>query len=386
MPIFARKRKIDMRQSGYLILLLPLFCFFSQSISGNTISRSSKFTVVIDAGHGGKDPGALGSTAKEKDVTLAVAKKLGELIERNYSDVHVIYTRKTDVFVELNKRAQIANNAHANLFISLHCNALSKKQRSPQGVETFVLGLHRSKDNLDVAKTENSVILYEKDYSTKYQGFNPNEPESYIIFEFMTNKFLDQSVQLATLVQHSLVRNSKRVNRNVRQAGFLVLREVAMPSILIELGYISNKEDEAFLKSANGQSSMANSIYRAFSNYKADYDKKSGLIASANSTRQEILLDEAPEESIDTATTIAPITKETAEYRIQFLASPRKYGNKASAFKGLYPVDYYKEGNTYKYTYGNTSDKNEALRLLKKTQRNFKDAFIVEFQDGKRIR
>ncbi|MDR1742780.1 MAG: N-acetylmuramoyl-L-alanine amidase [Dysgonamonadaceae bacterium] len=370
---------------GYLILFLPLFYFFSQSIVAEPLSRNAKFTVVIDAGHGGKDPGALGATAKEKDITLKVAKKLGALIEENYDDVRVIYTRKSDVFVELNQRAQIANNAHADLFISLHCNALSKKQRSPQGVETFVLGLHRSKDNLDVAKAENAVILYEKDYSTKYQGFNPNEPESYIIFEFMTNKFLDQSVQLATWVQHSLVRNSKRVNRSVRQAGFLVLREVAMPSILIELGYISNKEDETFLKSASGQSSMANSIYKAFSAYKADYDKKSGLIVSANK-REEVLLDETPEESTPATATSESIAAGNSEYRIQFLASPRKYGSKASAFKGLSPVDYYKDGSTYKYTYGSTSDKNEALRLLKKAQRNFKDAFIVEFRDGKRIR
>ncbi|MDR1518030.1 MAG: N-acetylmuramoyl-L-alanine amidase [Dysgonamonadaceae bacterium] len=374
-----------MRRYGYLILFLPLFCFFSQSTFAAPVSQNAKFTVVIDAGHGGKDPGALGATAKEKDVTLKVAKKLGALIEDNYDDVRVIYTRKSDVFVELNRRAQIANNAHADLFISLHCNALSKRQRSPQGVETFVLGLHRSKDNLDVAKAENAVILYEKDYSTTYQGFNPNEPESYIIFEFMTNKFLEQSVQLATLVQHSLVSNSKRVNRNVRQAGFLVLREVAMPSILIELGYISNKADEAFLKSANGQSSMANSIYRAFSNYKADYDKKSGLIASANK-RKEVLLDETQEESGDTVAAAPTTATGKSEYRIQFLASSRKYGAKASAFKGLSPVDNYKDGSTYKYTYGSTSDKNEALRLLKKAQRSFKDAFIVEFQNGKRIR
>ena len=220
-------------------------------------AQDRKFTVVIDPGHGGKDPGAVGSSSKEKDIVLAVGLKLGKLIESNYPDVKVIYTRQNDRFVELNKRAEIANKAHANLFISLHCNALDRRRTSPQGVETFVLGLHRSKDNLDVAKTENSVIMYEEDYSVKYEGFNPNEPESYIIFEFMANEFLDRSVYFASMVQNQLVSNSRRVNRNVRQAGFLVLREVAMPSVLVELGYISNREEERYLKSEAGQISLA---------------------------------------------------------------------------------------------------------------------------------
>ena len=204
-------------------LLMPLQYAFAQK---------EFFTVVIDPGHGGKDPGALGKKSKEKDIVLAVGKKLGELISKNHQDVRVIYTRDTDKFVELHQRTKIANKAKADLFISIHCNAIANRQKSPQGVETFVLGLHRSKDNLDVAKAENSVILYEEDYSTKYQGFNPNEPESYIIFEFMADQYLQQSVYFASIVQNRLVKNSKRVNRNVRQAGFLVLRKWLCPAYL----------------------------------------------------------------------------------------------------------------------------------------------------------
>src|SRR5690554_7565452 len=179
-----------------LVLLLGVFLtiFYTTSLS----AQSRKYTVVIDPGHGGRDPGALGSSSKEKDIVLSVGLKLGKLIEENHPDVNVLYTRSSDQFVALNQRASIANKAHADLFISIHCNALDRRRTSPQGVETFVLGLHRSNDNLNVAKTENSVIMYEEDYSVKYEGFNPNEPESYIIFEFMANEFLDQSVQLAS--------------------------------------------------------------------------------------------------------------------------------------------------------------------------------------------
>ena len=181
---------------------------------------------------------------------LSVAKKLGQKIKANHNDVNVVYTRTTDVFVPLNERPKIANKANAQLFISLHCNALDRNRRSPQGIETYILGLHRSQDNLEVAKRENSVIEYEENYETKYQGFDPREPESYIIFEFMSNKFLEQSLNFASLAQHQLIDGAKRTNRNVRQAGFLVLRETGMPSVLIELGYITNREEERCMNSA----------------------------------------------------------------------------------------------------------------------------------------
>lgn len=338
-------------------------------------AQNRNFVVVIDPGHGGKDPGAIGANAKEKDIVLSVGLKLGKLIEDNYPNVNVIYTRKNDRFVELNKRAEIANKAHADLFISIHCNALDRRRTSPQGVETFVLGLHRSKDNLDVAKAENSVIMYEEDYSLKYEGFNPNEPESYIIFEFMANEFLDRSVFFATMVQNQLVANSKRTNRNVRQAGFLVLREVAMPSILVELGYISNREEERYLMSENGKTSLARSIYNGFREYKHEYDKKSNVFTNGGTLQQNP--QGGQPSSVDTP---------TREYRIQFLTSSRRYGEGASVFKGLTPVDSYTDGNTYKYTYGRTTSPEESRELLKKVRRKFKDAFIIEIENGIRVK
>ncbi|MFA7493383.1 MAG: N-acetylmuramoyl-L-alanine amidase [Proteiniphilum sp.] len=338
-------------------------------------AQNRKFTVVIDPGHGGKDPGAVGGSSKEKDIVLSVGLKLGKLIESNHTDVNVIYTRKEDRFVELNRRAGMANKAHADLFISLHCNALDRRKASPQGVETFVLGLHRSKDNLDVAKAENSVIMYEEDYSVKYEGFNPNEPESYIIFEFMANEFLDRSVYFASMVQNQLVGHSKRINRNVRQAGFLVLREVAMPSVLVELGYISNKEEEKYMKSESGQASLAASIYNGFKEYKREYDKKSHVFTNGGTPPPQSQVSQLPPEAVS-----------GKEYRIQFLTSSRKYENGASVFKGLNPVDYYIDGKTYKYTYGRTTNPEESRQLLRKARQNFKDAFIIEFANGERVK
>jgi N-acetylmuramoyl-L-alanine amidase len=358
-----------------VLFLLFLGAFLTFSSTAPTFAQNRKFTVVIDPGHGGKDPGAVGSTSKEKDIVLSVGRRLGDLIENNHPDVDVLYTRKDDRFVALDKRAEMANKARADLFISIHCNALDRKRTSPQGVETFVLGLHRSKDNLDVAKAENAVIMYEDDYSLKYEGFNPNEPESYIIFEFMANEFLDQSVYLATIVQNQLVSNSKRVNRNVRQAGFLVLREVAMPSILIELGYISNKQEENYLKSASGQTSLATSIYNGFKEYKREHDKKSHVFTNAETRRSQTNASQ-PSASV----------RDGKEYRIQFLTSSRKHENNASVFKGLKPVDYYNDGSTYKYTYGSTTNPEEIKRTLREVQTKFKDAFIVEFVDGQRVK
>jgi len=354
-----------------LLLFLGIFMTFPSGYSAHP--QNGKFTVVIDPGHGGKDPGAVGSVSKEKDIVLSVGLQLGKLIEQNYSDVKVLYTRNSDRFVELNQRAEIANKVHADLFISIHCNALDRRRTSPQGVETFVLGLHRSKDNLDVAKAENAVIMYEDDYSVKYEGFNPNEPESYIIFEYMANEFLSQSVYLATLVQNQLVKNSKRVNRSVRQAGFLVLREVAMPSILIELGYISNRNDEKYLKSASGQSSLASSIYQGFKEYKREHDKKSYVFEGSDSHSEQAAISQTP-------------VGVEREYRVQFLISSRKYEKGSSAFKGLQPVDFYKDGSTYKYTYGSTVKQREIEQTLKEVRKKFKDAFIVEFKGGQRIK
>jgi len=366
---------MQMMPTRQFLVLVLLGAFLALYPGSRSFAQNRPFTVVIDPGHGGKDPGAVGATSREKDIVLSVGRKLGALIEKHHKDVKVIYTRDSDRFVALNKRAEIANKAHADLFISLHCNALDRRRTSPQGVETFVLGLHRSKDNLDVAKTENAVIMYEEDYSLKYEGFNPNEPESYIIFEFMANTFLSQSVYLATIVQNQLVTGAKRVNRNVRQAGFLVLREVAMPSILVELGYISNPHEEKYLKSNSGQNSLTNAIYNGFKEYKREHDKKSYVFNGNSSSRDGVV-----------SASSAGVTAGDREYRIQFLTSSHKYEKGAKVFKGLDPVEHYVDGGLYKYTYGSTYNQTEITRTLREVRRKFKDAFVIELVEGQRVK
>lgn len=225
------------------------------------------FTLVLDAGHGGKDPGALGKVGKEKNINLAVTKAVGKLVEDNLKDVKVVYTRKTDVFVELNERAAIANRAKADLFVSIHTNALPGRAQG-RGSETYTLGMHRAADNLAVAKRENSAIMLEKDYENRYEGFDPKSSESYIIFEFMQDKNMERSVKLATLIQQQF-RSAGRVDKGVHQAGFLVLRATSMPSCLVELGYITTSTEESYLTSDRGVNELAKSIYEAIKKYKA---------------------------------------------------------------------------------------------------------------------
>ena len=239
----------------------------------SAVAANKKFTLVIDAGHGGNDAGAVGKITKEKTINLNVALAFGKLVEQNCPDVKVIYTRKTDVFIPLHTRADIANKNKADLFISIHTNALPKGHIS-RGLETYTLGMHRAADNLAVAKRENEVILYEKDYKQRYQGFDPNSSESYIMFEFMTDHNMAQSVELAKFVQRRTCAAAGRTNKGVKQAGFLVLRETSMPSCLIELGFISTLDEERFLDSSAGVSQLGRGIYQAFMDYKRKYDTK----------------------------------------------------------------------------------------------------------------
>ena len=233
-------------------------------------AANKKFTLVIDAGHGGHDAGAVGAITREKAINLNVALAFGRLVEQNCSDVKVVYTRKTDVFVPLHTRADIANRNKADLFISIHTNALPKGHIS-RGMETYTLGMHRAADNLAVAKRENEVILYEKDYKQRYQGFDPNSSESYIMFEFIQDHNMAQSVELAKYIQRRTCASAGRQNKGVKQAGFLVLRETSMPSCLVELGFISTRDEEQFLHSTSGVNQMAQGIYQAFLDYKRKY-------------------------------------------------------------------------------------------------------------------
>lgn len=373
-----------MRFVNFFIKTL-LLGFFLLTASGLS---AQDFTVVIDAGHGGHDPGAIGKISKEKDINLNVALRLGKLIEKNCRDTKVIYTRRKDVFVKLDRRAEIANNAKADLFISIHTNSL-KNNRTVQGPSTWTLGLAKSDANLEVAKRENAVILYEDDYQTRYAGFNPNSAESYIIFEFMQDQYMEQSVQLASLVQKQFKNSCKRTDRGVHQAGFLVLKASAMPSILVELGFISTPEEERFLNSEKGVQTLAQGIYEAFCTYKNGQMKRKGKVPAGqpeqtSGTAAESNV-ETTEETTDTTTEQTPSQiPDRPVFKIQFMASDQKLKSSDKRLKGLSPVEWYRENGLYKYTYGATEDYNEALRMKKKVAQKFKDAFIIAFRNGKK--
>jgi len=250
-------------------IIITLLCVCLSAVVLTAQAQTAPtFTLVLDAGHGGKDPGALGKNGREKDINLAVTLAVGKYVEQNLKNVKVVYTRKTDVFVELNERAAIANRAKADLFISIHTNALPKGAQG-RGSETYTLGMHRAADNLDVAKRENSAIMLEKDYESRYEGFDPKSAESYIIFEFMQDKNMEQSVKMATLIQQKFSSNG-RLDKGVHQAGFLVLRATSMPSCLVELGYITTASEEAYLTSNKGVNELATSIYQAIKTYQAN--------------------------------------------------------------------------------------------------------------------
>ena len=256
-------------------------------VTATVLAANKRFTLVIDAGHGGHDAGAVGKITKEKTINLNVALAFGKLVEQNCPDVKVIYTRKTDVFIPLHTRADIANRNKADLFISIHTNALPKGHIS-RGLETYTLGMHRAADNLAVAKRENEVILYEKDYKQRYQGFDPNSSESYIMFEYMTDHNMAQSVELAKFVQRRTCASAGRQNKGVKQAGFLVLRETSMPSCLIELGFISTPDEERFLDSSAGVSQLGRGIYQAFVDYKRKYDTNPSVSYKEEPQQQEV--------------------------------------------------------------------------------------------------
>ena len=351
------------------------------------------FTVVLDAGHGGQDAGAVGSFSKEKNINLRYTLALGDLIQKNHPDVKVIYTRNKDVFVNLNERARIANKAKADLFISIHTNA--SKNKSANGMETFTLGVSRSKENMEVAMLENSVILLEDDYEKKYEGFDPNSTDSYIMFEFMKDQYMDRSVTCADLIQTNMIKASKRNDRGVRQAGFLVLRATSMPSVLIELGFISNKEEEKFLNDSHNQAKVCKAIYQAFANYKHDIDKRNGKAevegqkSKVESQKAEANEPSTSEASTNSATkTESPnnqITESPTEYYWQVLVSKNNYALNNPIFKGVNIGNVIHENNVYKYLVG-PEDSNEAINSYKEyIKKHFPDAFIVVYQNGQRI-
>lgn len=357
--------------------LLFSFCVLLVAV----IVSAKDFTVVIDAGHGGKDPGAVSANGKvyEKNVTLKVALMVGESIAKNHPDVKVLYTRRTDVFVGLNDRARMANKADADLFISIHVNAA--KNKTAKGAETYTLGVEeeRTERNLEIAKRENGVILLEDNHEKTYANFNPNSPESYIIFEYMQSEFVKESIHLAQYVQENFANDANRLDRGVRQAGFLVLNATSMPSILVELGYISNVEEAKYLASTTAQQRLSNCISKAFDKYYTDLKRINGsasLVEKASSATADFVVEKS--ESV-------VVKSENPVFKVQFLSSSKKLSKGNQAFKGLNPVEYYYDKGLYKYTYGASVDYNETLRMKRKVNEKFKDAFIVAFVNGERV-
>ena len=347
--------------------------------------EAKDFVLVIDAGHGGNDPGAVGKISKEKDINLKVALKVGKMIEDNCKDVKVIYTRKRDVFVTLNRRAQIANEAKADLFISIHTNAVAKN-KTVKGTSTWTLGLAKSDDNLEVAKRENAVSLYEDDYQTHYEGSNPNSAESYIIFEFMQDQYMSQSVRLASLVQNEFKQTGRRIDRGVHQAGFLVLKASAMPSILVELGFISTPEEERYLNTENGVNTLSKSIYQAFLTYKNEQS-----VALANEAEPATKPTNKPASKQTTTTApkkekakVANNNNETV-FKLQLFSTSKPLDKNDKRLKGLKNVSYYQEGGLYKYTCGDSANYDEVVRTKQQLASQYKGSFIVAFKNGKKI-
>lgn len=347
-------------------LLLFFGIWVSLFVLLNGLSAQDNSTirkVVIDAGHGGKDPGAVGKNSKEKDIVLSIALKAGKYIEERHKDVEVIYTRKTDEFIELHKRAQIANESGADLFISIHCN--SNKSSKPYGSETYVMGLHKSEDNLDVAKTENAAIFYEDDYANQYEGFNPNSDEDYIVLSMFQSASIDQSINLSQKVQSQFKNKASRKDRGVKQAGFWVLYKTTMPGILIEAGFLSNLEEEKYLITEDGQIHLALAIYEAFSEFKTEYEELNSSLADLSKFQE-------PEEKVF--------------YRIQFASYKKEKSLDFKKFRGLEDIKVYEHNGMFKYTTGNKTNLDEATKLKNQLKsEGYKDIFIVAFYKEERI-
>jgi N-acetylmuramoyl-L-alanine amidase len=358
------------------------------------------FVLVIDPGHGGNDPGAVSKHCYEKNIVLSIGQKLGNYISQNLPNVKVIYTRNTDVFIPLNERAEIANKNKADLFISIHSNFT--KNTSPYGVETFLMGEAKEQSNLEVAKAENAVILKEENYSSKYGGYDPNSPETFMIFSLIQNKYHTQSLNFATIVQQQFIQHAKRFDRGVKQAGFLVLWKTAMPSVLIETGFTSNSEEESYLMSSKGQDALAYSIYKAFCNYYHGNAPKHPLnppikdstlpqeVASVDSSvaKQIEKSDEKTDsisDSLNQRSKATPKTHPHISFLIQISSSGKRVALTPKNFKGLRNVEELKDGKTYKYAVGRKNSYDEVQEYSKTVKRYFPDAFIIATRNKKII-
>ena len=378
-----------------IALLLALMCMLVVT----AFAANKRFTLVIDPGHGGHDAGARGAMSKEKDVNLTVALRFGKYVEQNMPEVRVIYTRTQDKFVPLHERANIANRANADLFISVHTNALPAGKVA-RGFETYTLGMHRAKDNLDVAMRENSVISMEKGFEQVYEGFDPKSSESYIIFEFIQGKNMERSVDLARMIQRSVCEGAGRPNKGVHQAGFLVLRETSMPGCLIELGFITTPDEEQLLNDKNKVDDIAKGIYEAFSNYKNKYDRSVSVPYRASERRVSAVPTIVPDSYKEKETASAKLIpakkiepaakkmeneKEDAPvFKLQIFVGDRMLRKGDAHFKGETDFDSFKEGSLVKYTIGSSTNYNEIYRLRKEKLDKFPEAFIIAFKNGEK--
>ena len=362
-------------------LIWALMCMFVMT----SLAANKRFTLVIDPGHGGHDAGALGTISKEKNINLAVALRFGKYVEQNLPEVRVIYTRTKDVFIPLNERANIANRANADLFISVHTNALPAGKVA-RGFETYTLGMHRAKDNLDVAMRENSVISMEKDYQQRYQGFDPRSSESYIIFEFIQGKNMERSVDLARMIQRSVCDGANRPDKGVHQAGFLVLRETSMPGCLIELGFITTPDEERLLNNDSRVDDIARGIYEAFAKYKNKYDRSVSVPYRAKDS-EEVNIPKIVPDQKPAPKTRAVTRAEVADapvFKLQIFVGSRNLRKGDAHFKGETDYDSFQEGNLVKYTLGASTNYNEIYRLRKEKLDKFPEAFIIAFKNGQR--
>lgn len=396
------KTDMFMKQKLFMPILFVGFLAFCFSTSTMVVAQSALKvkTVVIDPGHGGSDPGAVGKYSKEKDLTLAISLKLGDLIKAKYKDVKVIYTRTDDSFVELYKRAEIANKNNADLFICVHINASTSS--SPYGSETFVMGIDKTGANLQVAKLENDAILKEDNYLDKYDGFDPNDPETHIIFSLYQNANLNQSLLFAKDIQDKFTNSLKRYNRGVKQAGFLVLWKTTMPSVLVECGFISNAEEEKYLNTEKGQDDLAGALFEAFVSFKGNYE---GNTSSVNENNKTVNNQTVNNQTVDNTHNNTNIHVETNNgtskdsnpsqtivvnetgivFKIQIKTSGEKIEIIPKNFKSYQNVDVYLQDGVYKYTVGSDADYNVVSELQKKVKNDYSDCFIIAFKNGVRI-
>lgn len=352
-------------------ILIVLLCALTFGVSAATPGRRP-FTVVLDPGHGGKDIGCRGRLTNEKTVVLDVARKLGEMIASEHPEVKIVYTRDTDRFIELNRRASIANKAEADLFISIHVNSVDTRTRGREnihGASVYTLGLHRTDDNLDVAMRENSVIELEADYSEKYQGFDPNSSESYIIFELTQNRHQQNSVEFADMIKRELVATAGRADKGVRQSGFLVLRATSMAAVLVELDFICNPAAERFLASENGRKKCARSIADAFSEY---YKRHNDGRGNSKDKVKDSDRTDRPQEPVE-------------RYCVQILTSPSELAPSDPRIKNLRDVDFYVHDGVYKYFVGAHKNLSSAKKSLRKLKKTYPEAFIIKMRDGERV-